>query len=245
MRKVSLMNPAPSDSMPATGASNAKRAAMSRRSLSWQGAFCHPKIGKSPHFYKSRAQRVRGLRNLRREKRHLPRSRRGAGRAGAGRGGGTDCGSRVVECTAVRGLWNALRFGRPRHAGSFAVRGGPEFFAVRAGRMLRSPVRSGRTPRSRGRYSSGSNISLPTPHFGAGPVVGQLLERGAGCDAVVGIADRRVVNPVADGAFVLFHCLFFSGTCIAAARNVPLSVDGAYCVPECGCEGRFFLDYFA
>lgn len=81
--------------------------------------------------------------------------------------------------------------------------------------------------------------------LGAGPVVGQLLKRGAGCDAVVGIADRRVVNPVADGAFVLFHCLFFLVEHALRRRGAcRFSVVGAYCVPECGCEGRFFFDYF-
>ena len=189
--------------------------------FSWQGAFCHPKIGKSPHFYKSRAQRVRGLRNLRREKRHLPRSRRGACRAGAGRGGGTDCASRGEKQAAVRGVRNRLRFGRLRHAGSFAVRGRAGVLPCgRAGRSIACcracgpvggcgarPVGGGlRAPRP---LLLGFEHLLAYAALGAGPVVGQLLERGAGCDAVVGIADRRVVNPVADGAFVLFHCLFF------------------------------------
>ena len=40
---------------------------------------------------------------------------------------------------------------------------------------------------------------------GANPPVGQLLERGAGSDAVIGVAERRVVNVFADGATIFFH----------------------------------------
>ena len=39
----------------------------------------------------------------------------------------------------------------------------------------------------------------------AGPVVGQLLERGAGGDAGVGVAERGIVDVAAGGADVLLH----------------------------------------
>lgn len=43
---------------------------------------------------------------------------------------------------------------------------------------------------------------------GADPVVGKVFEGCSGCDSCVGVAFFGVVNPLADGANVLFHFLY-------------------------------------
>ena len=124
---------------------------------------------------------------------------------------------------------------------------GPEYCmlpCVRAGRMLRSPSGRGRTPRS----------AAATPRVRTSPCLrrtrGRSSRRAAprtGCRARCRGRDRRsqgrkpscrrCICTFSLSLFLVEHALRRRGAC-------RFSVVGAYCVPECGCEGRFFLDYF-
>ena len=151
-------------------------------------------------------------------------------------GCGMHCGSRVVERTAVRAAAACRIICRAGEGRSFAVR---------AGRMLRSPSGRGRTPRS----------AAATPRVRTSPCLrrtrGRSSRRAAprtGCRVRCRGRDRRsqgrkpscrrCICTFSLSLFLVEHALRRGGTC-------RFSVDGAYCVPECGCEGRFFLDYFA
>ena len=46
---------------------------------------------------------------------------------------------------------------------------------------------------------------------GANPLVGNLLERGVGCDARIGISDGGVIDPTTYCASVLFHLVVVFG----------------------------------
>ena len=136
---------------------------MSRRSLFMARCFLSPKDRKIAAFLQVAGAARAGFAEFASGKTSFApfaEGRRPGGCRSWGRNGlrfegcGMHCGSRVVERTAVRAAAACRIICRAGEGRSFAVR---------AGRMLRSPSGRGRL---RGRYSSGSNISLPTPHSG-------------------------------------------------------------------------------